>query len=278
MTELPQMEYDLATVVSNEDLGPAGCRIRTHIKASPSRLPNPGQFAMLRPEAGAEAIYLSRPISYLDAQVVDSETIELVFYIKTYGAGSSALVKSKPGDRLIHLGPLGTGFPKQMEHVWLVGGGVGIAPFFHLSHEIRRKGGEPVSFRLFYGGRSNADLPFLDELEQVVDVVHTSTEDGSHGSSGFVTVPLEDQLKVHDIQNTDFQIYTCGPTPMMKAVASLAHNHNRQCLVSLETRMACGYGVCLGCAIHHKDLGYIRGCVEGPVLDASKLDFSERWL
>ncbi len=278
MLELPQMEYDLATVVSNEDLGRAGCRIRTQIKARASRLPNPGQFAMLRPEAGIEAMYLSRPISYLDAQIVDSETLELSFYIKVYGPGSAALVNCRPGDRLIHLGPLGSGFPMDQENVWLVGGGVGIAPFYHLAHEIRRTANSSVAIQLFYGGRSATDLPFLDDLNAVVDHIHTSTEDGTHGSDGLVTEPLKDQLKVHGSNGREFQIYTCGPTPMMKAVALLAQSHNRECLVSLETRMACGYGVCLGCAIHHKDLGYIRGCVEGPVLNASKLDFSERWL
>jgi dihydroorotate dehydrogenase electron transfer subunit len=266
---------DLAEIVEIEDLGRAGARIRLVIEGL-DQVPQPGQFAMLRPGREGSVVFLGRPISYLDAGLRPEGGVWADFYIKVYGAGSETLVSLKPGDHVNHLGPLGRGFEISSKSSWLVGGGVGIAPFHHLVCEAARVGIKKDVFRLYYGGRVAEDLPFLNRLRELCSAVVTTTEDGSLGLEGRVTDALGPDLGV--VGNRPEQVLSCGPTPMMKAVAEQAHANGVQCLVSLETRMACGYGVCLGCVVHVEGKGYVRACMEGPVLPAEKLNFEERWL
>jgi dihydroorotate dehydrogenase electron transfer subunit len=266
---------DLAEIVEVEDLGRAGARIRVAIPGL-ERVPQPGQFAMLRPGREGSVVFLGRPISYLDAEPRPGGGVFADFYIKVYGPGSEALVSLKPGDQINHLGPLGRGFEMPSEASWLVGGGVGIAPFHHLVCEAARLGVSSDIFHLYYGGRVAEDLPFLETLRENCSRVIETTEDGSLGLHGRVTDALGPDLG--EESNRPSQVMACGPTPMMKAVAKQAHANDVRCVVSLETRMACGYGVCLGCVVHVEGKGYVRACMEGPVLPAEKLNFEERWL
>jgi dihydroorotate dehydrogenase electron transfer subunit len=274
---MPHMgpSQDLAEIVEVEDLGRAGARIRLAIPGL-EVVPQPGQFAMLRPGLEGSVVFLGRPISYLDAARRPEGGVYVDFYIKVYGPGSAALVGLKVGDFINHLGPLGRGFEMPGEPSWLVGGGVGIAPFHHLVSEAARQGVSRELFQLYYGGRVAEDLPFLEQLKANCGHVVETTEDGSLGLHGRVTDALGPDLG--DVSNRPAQVMTCGPTPMMKAVAELSHANHVSCFVSLETRMACGYGVCLGCVVHVEGKGYVRACIEGPVLPAEKLNFEERWL
>ena len=268
-----------AKILEVLDLGSAGLEIKTLVPIEDGVLPRPGQFAMLRPPYAELQVFLGRPISYHDAIARSDTEAEVSFYIKVVGMGTRALAELKPGDDLGCLGPFGTGFPVPVAGAWLVGGGVGIAPIHHLVVESARQGLEAERFRIFYGGRRAADLPFLDSLNAGAAEVVTTTEDGSLGVRGRVTEALKPALEALKPGEAEkLQIYTCGPTPMMAAVADLAGKFGVGCLASLETRMACGYGVCLGCVVHLEGEGYVRTCVEGPVLDAHRLNFQERWL
>jgi dihydroorotate dehydrogenase electron transfer subunit len=117
-----------------------------------------------------------------------------------------------------------------------------------------------------YGGRTARDLPLDDELSEVCDV-HYSTEDGSRGTRGRVTDVLDRVL------TDDTQVYTCGPDRMMAAVTAMCEARDIPCEVSLETPMACGYGVCLGCPVATRDGRYVYACVEGPCIDARRVDW-----
>ena len=268
-----------ATILAVEDLGSAGLVLKASVQHEKGGLPKPGQFAMLRPASAELQVFLGRPISYLDASPRTETQGEVTFYLKVVGSGTRALGALRPGDELGCLGPFGTGFPAPDAPVWLVGGGVGIAPIHHLVVESARQGIDTDLFKIFYGGRKSSDLPFLDSLNSASSEVCTTTEDGSMGVRGRVTDALAPALeKLSREEAAALKIYTCGPTPMMAAVATLAADFGVGCLASLETRMACGYGVCLGCVVHLEGEGYVRTCVEGPVLDAHRLNFQERWL
>jgi dihydroorotate dehydrogenase electron transfer subunit len=143
--------------------------------------------------------------------------------------------------------------------VLLVGGGVGIAPLLYLGSKLKEKG---INCHFLLGGRSKDNLLQL-ELFSEYGKVYTTTEDGTHGEKGFVTN--------HSVLSTKFDfIYTCGPTPMMKAVANFAKQNNIECEVSLENTMACGFGACLCCVTDSID-GHVCVCTEGPVFNISKL-------
>lgn len=279
----------LAEVIGVDALGGAHHVLHVRVAGAGAAPPAPGRFVMLRPGDEARGVFLGRPLSYLDA-IPDGDDLRASFYIKVHGPGSRALVELRAGDAVHHIGPLGTGMIAGAgvagvpfgeaggPPLWLVGGGVGIAPIAHFLADAARAGGDPARFHLFYGGRSALDLPFLDTLEAGCGALTCTTEDGTVGQQGRVTDALAPALAAAEADGRPPVVFCCGPTPMMAAVAALAARHGARCLASLETRMACGFGVCLGCAVQVGDQGYLRACVEGPVFDAAALDFTEVWL
>ena len=268
-----------AETLGLEFLGGDGYLLKLSVPREDQALPLPGQFAMLRPTNASIQVFLGRPLSYFDAIPMGNGYVEEHFYLKVVGQGTRALADLNIGAPVEYLGPFGGGFSVPDGRAWLVGGGVGIAPMHHLVAESARRGVDRSRYRLFYGGRRKVDLPFLKDLEPRVDRLFITTDDGSMGTEGRVTDALVPEMsKLNEKERQDVQIYTCGPTPMMAAVARLSAKEGLKCLASLETRMACGYGVCLGCTVHLEGEGYVRTCVEGPVLDASRLNFDERWL
>ncbi|KAA6346516.1 Dihydroorotate dehydrogenase B (NAD(+)) electron transfer subunit, partial [termite gut metagenome] len=157
----------------------------------------------------------------------------------------------------------GNGFsmPKSpSQKLLLIGGGVGIAPLLFLGEQLARAGSKPV---FLLGARSEKDLLQLDRFTIYGDV-YTTTEDGTHGEKGYVT-----QHSVLDKLHFD-QIYTCGPKPMMKAIAQYAKANSISCEVSLENTMACGIGACL-CCVENTTEGHLCVCKEGPVFNINKL-------
>lgn len=231
------------------------------ILTSPDKLPEmlPGQFAEVRVD-GSSTVFLRRAISI---HYVDYETNELWLLIQIVGDGTKRLAELKSGENVNLLLPLGNSFnlPASKDaKVLLIGGGVGVAPLLFLGDYMKKKGFE-VNFLL--GARSKADLLQLCEFERFGNVF-TTTEDGSHGESGYVT-----QHSLLKGANFDY-IYTCGPTPMMKAVASYAAQTKTNCEVSLENTMACGIGACL-CCVTDTTEGHLCVCTEGPVFNITKL-------
>jgi len=231
-----------------------------------AREARPGQFVMIKAGVSAEPP-LRRPFSILEASP-ERETFSL--FVKAIGPGSKALTALSVGDEAQCLGPLGRPFdpPPDRAEALMIGGGYGVAPFSFLGGELLRDGRKA---RLFYGGRTTADLPLLVRLRaQGLDVV-PATEDGTTGVSGRVTVPLEAHL---DKGEGPSRLYACGPEAMMHAVARIAARRGLEAQVSLDPWMGCGVGTCLGCVVKVQRAEdprwkYKCACTEGPVFDAS---------
>lgn len=228
----------------------------THDNALPEMLP--GQFVEVRVD-GSPSTFLRRPISI---NFVDRENNELWLLVATVGEGTKQLAKLKFGDVLNCVLPLGNGFTpaKQGEKVLLVGGGVGVAPLLYMGAEMKRQGIEPT---FLLGARTANDLLMLPIFNKY-GRAYVTTEDGSMGEKGFVTN--------HSILNQEHfdRISTCGPTPMMKAVARYARENNVDCEASLENLMACGLGACL-CCVEKTTEGNLCVCKDGPVFNIKKL-------
>jgi dihydroorotate dehydrogenase electron transfer subunit len=233
----------------------------------------PGQFVMLKPARGMDPL-LRRPFSIFEIlRGGEGQPTGLTILNKRIGKGTGLLYDVEPGTRLACLGPLGRPFapvdpPAQ---AWMVAGGVGLAPFVTLAEALIAKGTRAT---LFYGARRAGDLHCADIFERLgIDLVF-STEDGSRGSRGLITAPLDAALTRTAAAGT-IRLYVCGPTPMMRAVAGLAAAHGRPCDVSLEQVMGCGLGGCYSCVVPAIDPGgtphHTRSCIDGPVFDASRI-------
>ena len=228
------------------------------------RTPGPGQFFMLRAWDAMEAPVLSRPISVHD---FDPATGTLTFLYQIKGPGTEKLAKLKAGDTLTLTGPCGNGFDvpaiaaalrgKAQPRVAVVGGGIGTAPLLLLCKQLARYGVRP---ELYAGYR---DEPYaLEEFLPCCASVTVSTDSGAVGHHGVITQIFP--AGVYDL------VLACGPTVMMTAVWRLCAEKNVPCLVSLENKMACGLGACLGCTCHTK-VGPKTVCQDGPVFKAEEV-------
>lgn len=196
----------------------------------------PGQFVEIKVE-NSPSTFLRRPISI---NMVDEESNELWLLVAVVGDGTRVISTLKEGDLLNCVLPLGNGFtlPEDAsKKILLVGGGVGVAPLLYMGRKMHQMGCEPT---FLLGARTAKDLLLLDEFTKWGRVLIT-TEDGSAGEKGFVTNHSVLSNEVFD------RISTCGPKPMMMAVARYAKANNIDCEVSLENKMACGVGACLCC-------------------------------
>ena len=218
----------------------------------------PGQFVQVRVD-GSPSTYLRRPISIHD---VDFWQNEITLLVQQVGEGTRHLAAAEKGDAVNMVLPLGNGFsfPEKGEKCLLVGGGIGIAPLYYFAKVLNEKGVRPT---LLLGGKTESDVLRLADYKQFGETFVT-TEDGSFGEKGFVTMHSVWQQQTFD------KIYVCGPKPMMKAVAKLAAEKDVWCEVSLENLMACGLGACLCCVEDTVD-GHVCVCKEGPVFNTRRL-------
>jgi dihydroorotate dehydrogenase electron transfer subunit len=219
----------------------------------------PGQFTMIRGGEWGDAPLLPRPMSYLSGGQTPS------ILVQVHGEGTVRMGRAEAGEPFALLGPLGNGWRPHdpSKRQLLVGGGVGVAPLIFLARELVAQGTKPI---LFYGGRTARDLPLAEDALELCEV-EFSTEDGSRGIQGRVT----DLFPRHLGPNTE--VYTCGPNAMMAAVAEKCAARGVDCEVSLEAPMACGFGICLGCAIPTPGGNYLYACSEGPCVDARRIDW-----
>ena len=219
----------------------------------------PGQFVEIQVD-GSKTTFLRRPISIND---VDREDNTLHLLIACIGDGTRHLGTLAVGAKVNIMLPLGNGFTmpesSDKKHL-LVGGGVGVAPLMYLGRKIKEMGGEPT---FLLGARSKKDLLLIDEFKEIGRVFIT-TEDGTEGEKGFVTNHSVLSSETFDM------ISTCGPKPMMMAVARFAAKAGVECEVSLENKMACGVGACL-CCVEDTLNGHVCVCKEGPVINIKKL-------
>lgn len=221
----------------------------------------PGQFVEVRVD-NTPSVLLRRPISI---HYYNKENNELGLLVQLIGDGTRWMATLKAGDTLNVVLPLGNGFTLPTstdESPLLVGGGVGVAPLLYLGMKLKEMGVTPT---FLLGSRTENELMQIDEFKKY-GPVYITTENGTVGEKGYVT-----QHSV--LANNKFsQVYTCGPKPMMMAVARWAKSANVPCEVSLENKMACGVGACLCCVEDTKE-GNVCVCKEGPVFSIDKLSW-----
>jgi len=220
--------------------------------------PRPGQFYMLAAEAhwGAgsdERPWLPRAFSFCRA-----EGRRLGFVLEDVGPGTHRLAELGAGDGLWLTGPLGVGFKPPAGRPLLVGGGIGVAPILCWSDELGADARVLLGFRS--AGHAEAASLFHGE-------VALATDDGSAGRRAYVTELLREELDA-DAAAT---VYACGPPPMLEAVRALCAERGVEAQLAMESGMACGFGACFGCVVPTRN-GYVRLCVDGPVVDAGDLE------
>ncbi len=260
-----------AAVVENRAENGANWRLRLRVEGI--RRFRPGQFVMLSPGPRVDVErwdpLLFRPMAIYRLRDASKQSSDLEVLYKVTGRGTALLATARVGDRVRVVGPLGNGFRESSDDApaLLVGGGTGIASLYAFACQaaVRR------DTRLLLGARSADELMGIEDFRERGLSLQLSTEDGSAGRRGLVTELLEDALANGATRSAT--VYACGPTPMMRRCAEIAAGRGCRCVVSLENNMACGFGVCLGCAAPRADGGFDLVCRDGPVFDASILDW-----
>ncbi len=271
-----------AQVVENVRLARDTYRVRLEC-AEIGRRFVPGQFVMLR-LAGPNDPLLARPLAIYDTvldKAGEPAAVDIVYLV--LGKMTRRLAQSAPGDTLRMWGPLGNGFPaRPADRLIMVAGGIGQTPFLALGQEYlgRRQYGDPPRevpparrATLLYGVRS-ADLAAgVADFQAAGIDLHLASDDGTIGRHGLVTDLLTDVLA--ETGDERRLVVCCGPEAMMEAAARLCAESAVPCLVSLETPMACGIGICFSCVAkvrqEHGGWDWKRTCVEGPVFDADDI-------
>ena len=225
----------------------------------------PGQFVSLY--TNDKSKILPRPISLCE---IDKENgrLHLVYRVTGQGTGTDEFSQMKAGDTIPVLGPLGNGFPVEKaegKKVFLMGGGIGVPPILELAKQMKCEKKQIIS------GYRNCHT-FLREEFEAAGTLYIATEDGSVGTKGNVMDAIRENALEADV------IYACGPTPMLRAIKKYAEENGIECYISLEERMACGIGACLGCVCHSKDIdehSNVRNkriCKDGPVFRAEEVE------
>ena len=267
INRIEMKKHELRLIVTAaEHLGPQHTLLR--LTDPDYALPEacPGQFVQIKASVDGGLPLLRRPISI---NYIDKSRNELWLLVHDIGRGTHFLCTLSPGDTADVVMPLGHGYSlpergaETPQRVLLVGGGVGTAPLLYLGHELAERGAQPT---FLLGGRSAADIMEKDEFAPLGRVFLTP-EDGSAGERGFVTQ--------HSLlgRETFDSIATCGPKPMMMAVARYARQADTPCEVSLENMMACGLGACLCCVEPDAEGHNVCVCKEGPVFNINRLSW-----
>lgn len=219
----------------------------------------PGQFVSVYCQEGSRL--LPRPISICE---IDREDRAIRIVYRVVGKGTEELSQMRTGRCLDIVGPLGNGFPLKDKKAFLIGGGIGIPPLLELAKELKSEKQLVLGYR---------DALFLQEEFKKQGQVYLATEDGSYGTDGNVLDAIRENGLNAEI------IYACGPMPMLRAVKAYASERGIECWLSLEERMACGIGACLGCVCkskerdNHTNVNNKRICREGPVFRAEEVEF-----
>lgn len=269
----PMLQDFTTPVIRNVDLGRGNWLLEFEAENAAVEM-RPAQFFMIG--VPGSDILLRRPfsVSGLPGTFAEGRAGAVQILYRVYGRGTKLLASLGPGAPLHVLGPLGRGFtaPQNKEaKIVFVAGGIGCAPFPAFVTELEREGRRAA---MIYGARSADELPLLDWFRERCDSVEVTTDNGSLGTRGLVTGPLEQMLRSPGHER--LHLYACGPTAMLKAVAKLALGSGIACDLALEAPMACGFGVCLGCVVPTREhaggpIAYERVCVEGPVMCAEHM-------
>lgn len=235
------------------------------MKTEASRSAKPGQFLSMYTNDGSKL--LPRPISICE---IDKKrnALRVVYRVTGEHTGTEQFSKMKEGDTIPIIGPLGNGFPYEKaegKRVFLMGGGIGVPPILELAKQVKCE-----KKQIVVGYRDSQT--FLREQFEENGEVYISTEDGSVGTKGNVMDAIAEQKLTADM------IFACGPTPMLRAIKAYAQEHNIECYISLEERMACGIGACLACVCKskekdaHSNVNNKRICKDGPVFLSTEVE------
>ena len=225
----------------------------------------PGQFISMYTTDGSKL--LPRPISICEIDRTRG-MLRVVYRVTGENTGTEQFSKLKSGDTIPVIGPLGNGFPYEKaegKKVFLMGGGIGVPPILELAKQMK------CEKKQILAGYRDAQT-FLKEEFEANGELYISTEDGSVGTKGNVMDAIRENGLKADM------IYACGPTPMLRAIKQYAEEQGIECYISLEERMACGIGACLGCVCHSKDIdehSNVRNkriCKDGPVFRAEEVE------
>ena len=254
-------KYEKGKVLEINDLAPGIYDMKVECSLSKDALP--GQFAMLYPKDASTL--LPRPISI--CEITDNA---LRFVFRVAGKGTKEFSGYKAGDEITLMGPVGNGYPLDKaagKKCVLLGGGIGVPPVLELSKQLSKKGCDVTVIC----GYRDSNLFLKEDFEKYAKLL-VATEDGSFGTKGNVM----DAIKAGDISPD--VIYACGPMPMLRAIKRYAYDKGIDAFISLEERMACGVGACLGCVVktkdvdHHSHVNNARVCTEGPVFEAKEVE------
>ena len=252
-----------AAVISQEKLAEGIYSMWIRTEASKSA--KPGQFISVYTNDGSKL--LPRPISICEIDKEEGK-LRIVYRVTGRNTGTEQFSRLGEGDTVPVVGPLGNGFPikeARGKKVFLMGGGIGVPPILELAKQMDCEKKQIVA------GYRDMHIFLREEFEENGEV-YISTEDGSAGVKGNVL----DAVRMHELE-ADI-IYACGPTPMLRAIKAYAEEKNIVCYVSLEERMACGIGACLGCVCktkkkdHHSNVHNSRICKDGPVFLATEVE------
>ena len=231
-----------------------------------ANIAKPGQFLEIKISETGEP-FLRRPISIYNINKKLGE-VEFIFQVK--GRGTEILSHKKVGDIINVLGPLGNGTftVKEYKKVAIIGGGIGTYPLYELAKELQGK----AETTMYMGFRNKGLVTLEKEFEEVTSRVVITTDDGSYKEKGFAINVLKEDCKT---EKPDI-IFACGPLPMLKAVQEFAKSENIPCEMSLEERMGCGIGACVGCNVrivteNPDEVKYNYVCKDGPVFDSTKV-------
>lgn len=227
-----------------------------------------GHFIEIRVTEGTEP-FLRRPISIYNIEK-EKEILEFIFQVK--GKGTEILSKKTEGDLIDIVGPLGYGTFKydNYQNIAVIGGGIGVFPLYELSKNAKNDG---KNVNIYLGFRNKDFVVLENEFKSVSDKLVITTDDGTYAEKGFAIDFLKQDVEMGKIDC----IYACGPLPMLKAVRNYAIEKNIPCQISLEEKMACGMGVCLGCAVKtakssQDNPEYWHVCKAGPVFEAKEVE------
>ena len=246
-----------AVIISQEEIAPAiySLWIKTDKIAQYAKA---GQFISIYCEDGSRL--LPRPISICE---IDKEDCALHLVYRIAGAGTEEFSQKQTGDHLSVMGPLGNGFPLKSKKAFLIGGGIGIPPMLETAKQLNAQKTAVLGYR---------DELFLNEEFAKYADVYVATEDGSAGTKGNVL----DAIRAEGVDGR--VIYSCGPTPMLRALKQYAADKGIEAWISLEEKMACGIGACLACVCkskdvdHHTNVHNKRVCKDGPVFNAQEVE------
>ena len=228
----------------------------------------PGNFIEIKVSDQIDP-FLRRPISIYN---LDKEEGILEFIFQVKGKGTEILARKQIGDKIDILGPLGYGTFKADKYnkIAIIGGGIGIFPLYELAKEAKEQGKQVNGY---LGFRSKDFVMLEKEFKEVTNSLTITTDDGTYAKNGFAIKYLIEDMKKENYEC----IYACGPLPMLKAIQKYANENNIDCQISLEERMGCGLGVCLGCAVKtakstKEAPEYFHVCKGGPVFNARDVE------